>query len=582
MTEPVRALTQEEGRFVEQLLYMTGREDRLSRELDPQQIEGVRAIWPCLKSSREPRARCDLLNRLLLTLGIKTISSDFFDTVFQNLDLSDTENTRERVDRFRSLCMLEFGSFRYGYRQFRQGAVVRERWREYFPLEREIAEREERLKSRPEPVGLIPIPADQLFSLGYLAGEHAPRINEARSELKRIIDSALKASVADFRGLREAAKKCGAGDLTMLLGRVGVPGAETVICCSDLPLFGGTERPYCDVLRDVAGACVTVEEEAIRSARQQGLQNSRTYMAMHDLDVYVATSMRDPLHFTSNSAFVQRLFHSGALAQWRLRYFDPTQAYLEDRIQKGLLECLMIKRARVTVYNAQEEDTFGKDAEAGVTLAQRKPVIVYVARLFENHPELQRLYRAIDQGARIDRNAFVGNLADARLLDPRERDSLLAPERTKADAISAVLDKYVPEILDKVGEDVIAAELIRQGYRAEPKTDIIQLAEQRIRKLERRALTFRDIHPLSLQTSPMDGVARGIIVTRTVEDTAAVLRGLLLGTLEYEIDDDDNNWLLVDRITRSPVRVVTKDPVLTTAFWDEDWTGAAERENTAR
>ncbi len=33
----------------------------------------------------------------------------------------------------------------------------------------------------------------------------------------------------------------------------------------------------------------------------------------------------------------------------------------------------MIKRARMSVYNAQESDTFDKDAEAAVTLAQDKP-----------------------------------------------------------------------------------------------------------------------------------------------------------------------------------------------------------------
>jgi len=90
-------------------------------------------------------------------------------------------------------------------------------------------------------------------------------------------------------------------------------------------------------------------------------------------------------------------------------------------------------------------------------------------------------------------------------------------------------------------------------------------------KLERRALTFRDVHPLALQASPMDGVARGVIVTRTVDNTAKVVSGLIGHTLEYEIVEEDQNWLLVEAITSSPVRVVTKDPVLTSAFWSEKW-----------
>jgi nucleoside 2-deoxyribosyltransferase len=51
-------------------------------------------------------------------------------------------------------------------------------------------------------------------------------------------------------------------------------------------------------------------------------------------------------------------------------------------------------------YNAQESDTFGKDAELGVTLAQGKPVIVYVTRLFEKSEGLKKIYELIDAGAR--------------------------------------------------------------------------------------------------------------------------------------------------------------------------------------
>ena len=51
-------------------------------------------------------------------------------------------------------------------------------------------------------------------------------------------------------------------------------------------------------------------------------------------------------------------------------------------------------------------------------------------------------------------------------------------------------------------------------------------------------------------------------------DTRKVVVGLLGNT---KIVGDDHNWLLVDSMTWSPVRVVTKDPVLTSAFWSEKW-----------
>jgi len=571
-------LTPEESALLEQLLYLTGREDRLSRTplVAQEQIAGIRAVWPLLRAAAsralDLSARCDLLNRLLLALGVHPVSVNFFETVFGELDFSDTRALRERVQRFRALCMLEFGNFRYGYKRFRDGKDIAERWRRYFPSREDVTQRARELRSRLETAGLTQIAPSQLFSLGYLASEHAPAINGARKRLLAVITRALTDEVSDFSGLQAAATKEGVDDLTALLAKAGIPGTEELIY-SDMPLFGGGKRTYSEILRTLEQNCVTVDEDAIRQARQDGLQNSRTYMALSDLDVYVATSMREPLHFTTNWAFVQSLFHQGDLAEWRLRYFDPTQAFLEDRIQKGLLECLMIKRARLTVYNAQEADTFGKDAEAGVTLAQRKPVIVYVARLFDHLEALRTLYAAIDEGARVDRDPFIQSLVEKGLLSEKGKQELLGPEKTKADVVKAVITANASEPLQKLSSGSVALELIRQGYDPQrARGNVVAFAVDRMQTLERRALTFRDAHPLSLQTSPIDGVARGVMVTRTVTATAEVVRGLFLGTLGYELVEDDWNWLLVDAVTRSPVRVVTKDPILTTAFWSENWT----------
>jgi hypothetical protein len=440
-------LTPEESSLLEILLYMTGREERISRKplVQKEQISGIRAIWPQLKSvaerAMEPGTRCDLLNRLLLGLGVNPISLNFFNTVFDLVDFSHLEKVRERVDLFRALCMLEYDNFRFGYKKFRQGELISEKWRKHFPTAEEVNQRESELRTRLKTVGLVPIAASQLFSLGYLAGEHAPRINESRKSLVSLLARARDEKVSDFGGLQAVAKKLAISNLTDLLAKAGIPGTEALIY-SNTPLFGSNKRSYADVLLELEQSCVTVDPGAITQARENGLHNARTYLAVQDLDVYVATSMREPLNFTTNWEFVQKLFHHGKLAEWRLRYFDPTQAFLEDRIQKGLMECLMIKRTRLTVYNAQESDTFGKDAEAGVTLAQRKPVIVYVARLFENLPALQSLYRAIDEGARVERDAFVDGLVTQGLITANEKDSFLGPEMTKAEVVRAAIERH--------------------------------------------------------------------------------------------------------------------------------------------
>src|SRR5205807_9604853 len=88
------------------------------------------------------------------------------------------------------------------------------------------------------------------------------------------------------------------------------------------------------------------------------------------------------------------IFDHPTIRDLKLRWFDPTQAYCVERIDKGLAEALMLKRAKCTVYLVQETDTLGKDSELASTLAQGKPVIAFVpyveinsrAKKLENFP----------------------------------------------------------------------------------------------------------------------------------------------------------------------------------------------------
>ncbi len=276
MPEPT--LTTEEGQLLELLLYMTGREDRISRKplVQSEHISGIQAIWPKLKQAApramEPEMRCELMNRLLLGLGISPISSQFFNTVFNGTDFSDSVDFKKRIELFRSLCMLEYGSFRYGYKQFRQGTAIAEKWQKYFPTTDEVTQRARALRTRLETVGLIPIPPGELFSLGYLASEHAPRINDARKRLLSLIAKARENKITDFMGLRAAAKELRIDNLTDVLAKAGIPGAEALFY-TDKPLFAGGKKTYPEILLEIEKSCVTVDENAIRQAQANGLHN---------------------------------------------------------------------------------------------------------------------------------------------------------------------------------------------------------------------------------------------------------------------------------------------------------------------
>jgi hypothetical protein len=114
------------------------------------------------------------------------------------------------------------------------------------------------------------------------------------------------------------------------------------------------------------------------TARKRALANTKLYLSMiADLDIYVATSMRKREDFRAMADFCDAVFRDQKLKDLKLRYFDPTLSAAIGHEDKGLIECLMVKCAKVLVYNAGASDSFGKDVEAAMALSLGKPVIFY-------------------------------------------------------------------------------------------------------------------------------------------------------------------------------------------------------------
>jgi hypothetical protein len=113
-------------------------------------------------------------------------------------------------------------------------------------------------------------------------------------------------------------------------------------------------------------------------AREAALKNTRFYLSMvGDLDVYVATSMRNRQDFRDMANACEKIFSDQRLKDLELRYFDPTLSAAAGHEDKGLIECLMVKCTKALVYCAGERKSYGKDAEAAMALSLGKPVIFY-------------------------------------------------------------------------------------------------------------------------------------------------------------------------------------------------------------
>ena len=293
---------------------------------------------------------------------------------------------------------------------------------------------------------------------------------------------------------------------------------------------------------DEALLALKAEQAALQEI---GKKNQTAYLVSDYLDIYVATSMRERHQFLSVAKFCDALFLHEQLAPLNLRYFDPTLAYAPDRIDKGLSEALMLKRARLTIYLAQETETLGKDSELACTLAQGKVVIAFVPEADEElfaalEKELQDSYPGVGLGSLL--------LAQLRHFNPKlawEDSTIQGWLRLPADKLEQQSDE------------------VRARFRLAVKEEY-----------DRKYRTLRDQHPLGFQVKLSDGVAGGVLVVRRLEQCARLVRAVLTGEQVYRIEESKDaggectHVCLVETISESKFRVMTKDKTLENAFWN--------------
>lgn len=84
----------------------------------------------------------------------------------------------------------------------------------------------------------------------------------------------------------------------------------------------------------------------------------------------------------------------------------------------------------------------------------------------------------------------------------------------------------------------------------------------------RRADTLKETHPLGIQVNLATGVANGVLVVRTVDQCAELVRRIVTRTLEFDLVEKNGYTLLIERISGCVFRVATGDTMLTNSFWN--------------
>ncbi len=248
-----------------------------------------------LKMAESEGLNYEQFNELLLLLDQDRVTRAFFDKFFDGF-ISDLQHLALSVIKFRGFAMLCFGNFRFAYKhlskcnQEQQDHVIKR-------FQRPKAEIVRSFKERPSPALKIDkIGLDETWCGGYLT----KRKYEKEADL-----------------LAEELQKS--------------PGNAALI-----------EKG--DFYKQLSNQIKQVEKTA--------LDNTDVYLTWDYMDVYIATSMRNPWEFEETGGFVNELFQSGKIKNLGLRYFDPTQSLCKFRIDKGLVEALMLTGVVHCLYGA--------------------------------------------------------------------------------------------------------------------------------------------------------------------------------------------------------------------------------------
>lgn len=276
---------------------------------------------------------------------------------------------------------------------------------------------------------------------------------------------------------------------------------------------------------------------------KKGKINFENYLSFDHMDVYVATSMREKHEYFMINKISDQVFNNPSLKDLNVRFFDPTQAFCENRIDKGLSEALMLKRAKCTLYLVQEIDTLGKDSELASTLAQGKPVIAYVPK--GDKKDLVEIKEAF-----------------SIMYNKNEKEILL--DLLKIFACSLPWEKDQKEIRSWIENN--------NNIKIE-KIEKLVLDKMKIH-YDKRADLLKDQHPLGIQVNLATGVANGLMVVRSVDDCASLLRCVLLRELDLKVEKgtkkrkEDNYLFLKETISGSIFRIITAYDLLSNSFWN--------------
>jgi transcriptional regulator with XRE-family HTH domain len=519
------------------------------------------------------------LLRILVFYDVPNMSHSFFKRFITPDAFKSITAFEQKVKEYQKDAIRLFSSFEESFKVLNS---IKDLSNALMPLQIKL---DDNYRLRSEWTPIKNIPDEKLPYLGYIAANRVEQESKQRQDLaKFLLDLAERKRKEDSLSLKEYPEKT-RRKYDSLLRKFNSKIEHGLFSPLFTPSAETLEREA-KFIQPESGTDI----QEMGQTQKTAYENLSNYLTADFMDVYVATSMRSDADFVSVNNFVRGLFEHEDIRPLKLRYFNPTQSWIEDRIAKGLVEALMLKRADYCIYMAQKEDTFGKDSEASVSLGQGKPVIVFVPKL--NIPE-----------ERID-SEELGKLSKSELLEQiKKYDEDFSNDVDESIDLESLTGKLLTHLLDNLSDEIMCltvqkhwadydlyGEIEKREMNTKIKTEFIHWADKVIKerkvipipatikdslikifiaatiRYEKRATIFREIHPLALQVILSTGVLNGILVTRSIESSAQILKSLITNKLDLELEIDVNNYRLIEKNTRSTIRVISRHNLLSNAF----------------
>jgi len=237
-------------------------------------------------------------------------AAGLFDEKWLSSDaITSLEHLKWGLTRLYFDALLFYGSIRTAFRKLRDLP--------YEELDQLLAARRfdtDAIKRRGPPLPLKPIAKDNRYLISEMACKSYGEMPSSESDLRKVMVGAFRAH-AEAGNPRPTIRQLLEGDLP-----------EPSRARQQEFIFSA-EEVLDEVVESQADIDAKFERVAAKfsDARQKALDNTRYYLSMvNDLDVYVATSMRDRSDFRMMADICETIFGEGRLKALNLRYFDPT------------------------------------------------------------------------------------------------------------------------------------------------------------------------------------------------------------------------------------------------------------------